>query len=92
MRDKGKPPAKLPRLRVGSIPVPQDQLATITLADMRRILSDTLEAFGRGEITAGQLEATTRDCRRITRELSQAASLVVRALRLSQRLTPKGNK
>jgi hypothetical protein len=71
---------------------PHDRLETITSADVRRLLAETLVALVNGEITTKQADATRRDCRRITRELNRRVGLIPRLARLSRGPKPKRAK
>jgi hypothetical protein len=67
----------------------RDRVATITPADVRRLLAETATSVLRGEVTPTQVDRIVRDCRRITRELNQRAGLIARMARLSRGLKPK---
>ncbi len=51
--------------------LPTDRLATITPADVRRLLAEIAVQVVRGEIATKEAGRIARNCRRVTRELNQ---------------------
>ena len=72
--------------------LPTDRLATITPADVRRLLAEIAVQVVRGEIATKEAGRIARNCRRVTRELNQRNqrfALAVRIARLAGGTNPK---
>ena len=62
------------------------QLQTMTAADIRGLLVDTLMALLNGEIVSKQARATTKACAKITQELKAQVAIMSRVMNLEKRM------